>query len=503
MALNLIRNSKVFFTTNVNATTGIINPASTTAFSSSNTYEIQALDGFSFSQNTNSEQVSVSEAGTTPVRGQRSFNTSLAPVDFSFSTYIRPRLDTDVKCEESLLWNALFGTNAQNTAVAISGVTGGSYAQASGEVTLTGTGITSATIAVGQKVLVTNITSTDSKDVRILNGPATVKTVTGTTPSITQIVLTMDNQVNTVNTTPAALSGTATYTNVKLYSSAWGAGTNSSIAAAHASNTNQLQKFGMLFLVDSVLYAVDNCALNQATIDFGLDGIATVQWTGQATALRQFATSVTAGAGTFSGGSTADVGSSGGFQQKDTNANFITNKLSTCKLKTATALSGSFAVTGYYLALTGGSITINNNISYITPAILGTVNQAVTYYTGARSISGTLNAYLNTGAISNSLDGVSYTKGTGELLKDMLAAAATATEPMFYIELAIGGVSNAVRVELQMPSVSIGLPAVNTEQVVSTAINFTAGGSTGAYNARTYDLGQTNELTVRYYAAAA
>ena len=499
MALNLVRNTKVFFTTNVNATTGVVNAASTTAYSNSNTFELQALDGFSFSQNTNSEQVSVSEAGTTPVRGQRSFNTSLAPVDFSFSTYIRPKSSTDVICEESVLWNALLGTNAQNTAVAISGVTGGSYAQASGELSLTGTGITSASIAVGQKGLVTNITSTDGKDVRILNGPATVKTVTGTSPSITTIVLTMDNQVNTVNTTPAALAGTATYTGVKLYSSAWGTGTNSSIAAGHASNTNQLQKFGMLFIVDNVLYAIDNCALNQVTIDFGLDGIATAQWTGQATALREFGSGVTASGGTFTG--TADnVGTAGAYKQKDTGANFITNKLSTCKLKTATALSGAFSVTGYYLALTGGSITISNNITYITPAIVGIVNQPITYFTGARSVTGTLNAYLNTGSITASLDSVNYTKGTGELLKDMLAASATATEPMFYIELAIGGVSNSVRVELQMPSVSISTPSVNTEQVVSTAINFTAGGSTGGYNARTYDLTQTNEIPVRYSA---
>jgi hypothetical protein len=182
-------------------------------------------------------------------------------------------------------------------------------------------------------------------------------------------------------------------------------------------------------------------------------------------------------------------------------ANYITNKLSTCRLKTAKTLGGgTFAVTPYYLALTGGSITISNNITYITPAILGIVNQAITYYTGVRSVTGTLNAYLNTGALTGiTQETVSITKGTGELLKDLLAVAATETEPMFYIELAIGGSSNAVRVELQMPSVSIGIPAINTEQVVSTAITFTAAPSTGAYNARTYDLEKTNELTVRYY----
>jgi hypothetical protein len=506
MALNLIRNSKVFFTTNIATSTGIINPASTTAFSSSNTYEIQVLDGFSFSQNSNAEQVTVSEAGVAPVRGQRSFNTSLAPVDFSFSTYIRPSFSTNVLCEESLLWNALLGSDTQNSTLAFTGTLGTfTYTQASGELNVVLTGGTS-TIAVGDKVLVSGLTTgatgtAKTNDERILNGPGTVKTVTGTTPSITGVVITMDNQVNSLTTTPGALNNsTISTTNFKLYTSAWGAAPNQSIAAGHRSNTNQLQKFGMLFLVDNVLYAVDNCALNEATIDFGLDGIATIAWTGQATALRQFATGVTASGGTFSNGSTADVGS-GGYTQKVTGANYITNKLSTCRLKTAKTLGGgTFAVTPYYLALTGGSITISNNITYITPAILGIVNQAITYYTGTRSITGTLNAYLNTGTLTGiSQDGVNVTKGTGELLKDLLAVAATETEPMFYIELAIGGTSNAVRVELQMPSVSIGTPAINTEQVVSTAITFTAAPSTGAYSARTYDLTQTNELTVRYY----
>jgi hypothetical protein len=506
MALNLIRNSKVFFTTNINSTTGVILPASTTAFSNSNTYELQVLDGFSFSQNTNNEQVTVSEAGTTPSRGQRSFNTSLAPVDFSFSTYVRPKLSTNVVCEESLLWNAMFGSDAQNTTLAFTGTLGTfTYAQASGELSIAVTSGTS-TIAVGDKVLVSGLTTSatgtsKTNDERILNGPGTVKTVTGTSPSITAVVITMDNQVNTLATTPGALNNsTISTTNFKLYTSAWGAAPNQSIAAGHRSNTNQLQKFGMLFLVDNVLYAVDNCALNEATIDFGLDGIATIAWTGQATALRQFGTNVTLNNGAFVGGTTADV-STGGYAVKTTDANYITNKLSTCRLKTAKTLGGgTFAVTPYYLALTGGSITISNNITYITPAILGIVNQAITYYTGTRSITGTLNAYLNTGSLTGiSQDSTSITKGTGELLKDLLAVAATETEPMFYIELAIGGTTNAVRVELQMPSVSIGIPAINTEQVVSTAITFTAAPSTGAYSSRSYDLTQTNELTVRYY----
>ena len=86
------------------------------------------------------------------------------------------------------------------------------------------------------------------------------------------------------------------------------------------------------------------------------------------------------------------------------------------------------------------------------------------------------------------------------MLKDILANAATASEPMFYLELTLGGKpSDDVRVELQLPGVSLSVPSINTEQVISTAINFAAAPSSGNYSTRIYDIAETNELTLRYY----
>ena len=55
-------------------------------------WEIPILDGFSFSQATNSTEVTLAEmsAGGVSRRGRAFFNDSLAPVEFSFSTYVRP-----------------------------------------------------------------------------------------------------------------------------------------------------------------------------------------------------------------------------------------------------------------------------------------------------------------------------------------------------------------------------------------------------------------------------
>jgi len=367
MALNLVRNSKLFFTTNVDSA-GI---GQTTGATSNNTYEIQVLDGFSFSENSNTETVTVSESGSTPVRGQRSFNTSLAPVDFSFSTYIRPRLSTNTIAEETPLWNALTSS--------------------------TGNG--------------------------------------------------------------------------------WTAGASSTVTFAN-SNVNQLQKFALFILVDNVTYQIDNCALNQATIDFGLDGIATIQWTGQGTVLSQLTTNinpgtVTSGIGTFS------AGISGSYKAKDTAAAYITNKLSTASI----AKSG----TTYTVALTGGSITINNNISYITPANIGVVNKPATYYTGTRSITGTLNAYLKTGG----------TTDTGALLADALSIVSTTTEPNYSVTINIGGATGN-KVQLAMPTCVLAVPTVDVQQVVSTAINFTAQPSLTGVAGSGFSLDYANEITITY-----
>lgn len=373
MSFNLIRNSRVFFTTNVNAETGVV---AGTGFLPANTREIQVLDGFSFSQNTTAETVTLSEGGATPVRGQRSFNTALEPVDFSFSTYIRPADGgLNITAEEGVLWNALLGT-----------------------------------VAVGSA------------------------------------------------------------------GSAWTEAITEATVVATNSQSHQLQKFGMIIVIDGVSYIIDNCALDTATVDFGLDAISMIAWAGKGAILRQVSgLTATSGATVTFGG-----GLSGSAKGKNTTAAYIANKLSTLTVKAD--IDGTGAT--YTVALTGGSLSIANNLTYLTPANLGVVNRPFTYFTGTRAISGSINAYLRAGA-----------GNTAGLLADMLAGSTTDVDPAFYIQLEMGGASNATRVEFEMPATVLTIPSVSTEQVISTTINFTAQGSaTGAF-----DIGAANELEVRYY----
>jgi len=78
-------------------------------------WEIPVLDGFSFSQATNSAEVTIKEmANTTDVsrRGRLMFNDSLSPVEWSFSTYARPFKrsagNLHHMCEE-VLWAMMAG----------------------------------------------------------------------------------------------------------------------------------------------------------------------------------------------------------------------------------------------------------------------------------------------------------------------------------------------------------------------------------------------------------
>ena len=63
----------------------------------------------------------------------------------------------------------------------------------------------------------------------------------------------------------------------------------------------------------------------------------------------------------------------------------------------ASALTSQTATvdTGVYsFTLTGGNITIGNNVTYLVPEEIGTINKPVEGVTGARSIGGNFTCYL-------------------------------------------------------------------------------------------------------------
>lgn len=487
---NLVRNSRAWFSTNVDTNSGVL---STTAASMTvaNTLELTILDGFSFSQNTQQQTIQLSEAGTAPVRGQRAFNTALDPVDFSFSTYIRPFFSGTVQAEEGVLWNALFSSNAVDATgltlnITGSGITRASTTASTAVINCASTNLAGFGIALNDVINLGNLASTATAAAEWC-GPMKLLSVTGTLSAATAMTV----EYLTPPTAAATGAGLVT-TTAKLFKNAWFTqGTAVSQAAfaqanSGTSNKNQLQKFGMYFLVDNAVYAIDNCVLDSASIDFALDGIAQVTWSGKGTALKYLpsATVTMSGNNAVFGGSGAATGTAAP-RATIAASSYITNKLSTMTLEKQIMGGG----TSYNVALTGGNITIANNVSYVVPANIGVVNTPIGYFTGTRSVSGNITAYLRTG-----------TNNTAQILSDILTD--NAAETKFKLGISVGGASNAVHADFKMNGVVLQVPTVETGDVMSTTINFNAQGydpSVVGANA-SYDLAQTNDLTVNYYA---
>jgi hypothetical protein len=505
MSFNLLRNSRVFFTTAVGtsgANIGVVGAAGAPALSSSNTREIQVLDGFGFSQNTTSETVTLNETGAAPVRGQRSFNTQLDPVDFNMTTYIRPYKKSAVSggaiTGVTLSSTTSLQYNPLTTTIIVAQPTTAGGTQAIIRPVFTAGALTGVTIVnpgsgyTGAEAI--TILDTDAP----AESPAVTATITASAISGTPTTQVVAEEAELWNamfaTDPIGTFGTA----------AWTTGASVSTVTADNSNSHQLQRFGLIIIIDTACFVIDDCVLNTATVDFGIDAIASIQWAGQGKAIRQIDGPATVGAGTFtySGSDAVSTTIFGGttFEQKITDAAFIANKLSVVTLQKEAVGSTATTVPYYNLPLTGGSLTISNNVSYLTPANLGVVNRPVTYFAGTRAISGSVTAYLRSGSASGANDTSDPTSGrkqTAQLLGDLLDGSKTDVDPAFRMKISIGG--NATdRVELNMPGVVLTIPTIATEQVVSTTINFTAQATDPTTG--NFQLENKNELDVKYYA---
>ena len=134
-------------------------------------WEVPVLDGFSFSQSTNQSEISLSEmqgADGLSRRGNRVFTDSLAPAEWSFSTYVRPyKVGTESHAVEEALWAVMAGADRYIDLMADNGI---------GNTSATGS-ITGATAGTYR------ITSANST-VATLVALATVATATGYQASV-------------------------------------------------------------------------------------------------------------------------------------------------------------------------------------------------------------------------------------------------------------------------------------------------------------------------------
>jgi len=384
-----------------------------------NTFRVGVLDGYSFSQGSDSSDVTISEAGAAPNRGSKRFNDSLPPAEWSFGTYVRPfvhgsasfRTALDHDCVENILWAALSGTALPGDAAA------------------------------------------DGRGV-----------VVGTTAQ------------------------------------------NGSQCTFAKSDVHELMKLNLYFALENTTYRLNDAQVNQAEIDFSIDGIAQITWSGNATTIDQveeaiedpskFIIQTTAEQAPTSANTDTFVET---YNYVDTtgpsDADYLRNKLSTLYLD-ADAQGGGSSSNGlddrtYDINITGGSLTIANNVTYVTPETIGIVDKPIGSFTGARVISGSLTMYLDT-----------KSNGSNQLLTDLSGATDLVTN-VFDMRLFMG-VAGAVGsdgdvigaddftapgVEFNMPRAQLSIPTVEVGDLVSASLEFAAHGS---------DLLTGDEITVKY-----
>ena len=137
------------------------------------------------------------------------------------------------------------------------------------------------------------------------------------------------------------------------------------------------------------------------------------------------------------------------------------------------------------------SITIANNVTYVTPETIGIVDKPIGSFTGARVISGSLTMYLDT-----------KSNGSNQLLTDLANATDLVTNS-FDMRLFMGVAGTvdtdgegmeaddftAPGVEFNMPRCHLTVPTIEVADLISTSVEFAAHGS---------DLLTGNEMEVKY-----
>jgi len=270
-----------------------------------------------------------------------------------------------------------------------------------------------------------------------------------------------------------------------------------------------------------MVYQLQNAAVNEASIDFEVDGIATINWSGFAKQIVDMqsrgnvalvgsdtATTDTSNATLVASSATTNkvvlnindgfklgiptattltasmFAQDGGVGDTDT---FIRNRLT--QLLVSTTDTTAFPSGSYNLTLTGGNITISNNISYLVPEELGSVNVPIEHVTGGRTCNGNFTCYLT-------LDTASGNNGTSvELFNDMTTSGTNkGLEKVvndFNVTFQVGGaVANTPRLYVNIPKCHIDVPTHSVEDVISVETNFAA---------YTTDFNVANEMKLEYY----
>ena len=125
-------------------------------------------------------------------------------------------------------------------------------------------------------------------------------------------------------------------------------------------------------------------------------------------------------------------------------------------------------LSSYDVTLTGGNVTISNNLTFITPEEIGLVNVPIGHVTGTRSVSGSFTCYLSVNSAARDGSG----NKSRDLFEDLRALTSTVTNNV-NLTFSIGGGSGN-RLEINCPTSHLEIPTHSIEDVISLETNFSA-----------------------------
>jgi hypothetical protein len=424
-------------------------------------WEIPVMSGFNFSQGNTTSEVVLKEMATAAGvsrRGRRVFNDALAPAEWSFSTYIRPfrpTVQTSIAATAMVANTGYKILSAGDTVWATYGAplgTAGTYFVANGPGTGTGTVL-----------------------------PASIADAAANHHAVEEVLWAQFVGLGTYTPT------TFTFLNFEAPNS-----TDLDIQFTGGNNIS-LGEFDLFFILgatydndrdyddvasdDVVVYKIANCIINQANVNFDVDGIAMIEWSGMGTVISR----------------EADFDARTAITQGVTATNnFIRNKLTSLTVLAAntTAYPGAANNTApgtagsYTITLTGGSMSFSNNAMFLTPETLGVVNRPIGHIAGNKAITGNFTAYIEEDAALKDT--------SGQLLADALADLTTVTNS-FALTFILGGTGNLPRFHINLPTAHLEIPKVQSDDIISVDIAFHGLPST---------IAGTNEATLKYVGAS-
>lgn len=230
----------------------------------------------------------------------------------------------------------------------------------------------------------------------------------------------------------------------------------------------------LYFLIDNTMYLVSGAQVGQVEISVDISDIAMSAWSGQAVKYEAiskpaFATEATPGANGADYNNTAPVANK--YVKVPATRDFLVNKLTVMTLN-SDAAPGAIPGTNdnYTIPITGATVTINNNITFLTPSTLAEVDKPIGSFTGTFDVSGSFDAYLR----STSGDGtVGDEYGSAELLSHMLAGSQNRVTNSSNLVFIIGGtLSTDPKMLIKIPKAHLAIPTFAVEDIVSTSVEF-------------------------------